>query len=271
MKRRSLGQHYLVDPKVIRRIVELAEIRPTDRVLEIGTGKGALTRELAGLGAGFDGYEVDRRNYEETLAAVREKEVNINLGDAFEQRPSFDVLVSSLPYSESARFIGWLGAADFERAIVVLQEDFVRKITARPGARDYRGISALAQIAFDIRVQEKVNRKSFSPQPRVNSVIVLLTPKALVSEAEAANVMRLFSLRRRQVDSALTELGMEGAGDHGQRRVYSLTPEQVHELCCSPGQPRGLYHPSIKDACVTSRSLSHTGSTEGSSQRRPSR
>ena len=237
MKRRSLGQHYLVDPEVISRVVELAEIRPSDRVLEIGTGKGALTRELAGLGAGFEGYEVDKRNYEETLAAVRENEASVYLGDAFEQRRSFDVLVSSLPYSESARFIGWLCGADFERAVVVLQEDFVRKITARPGARDYRGISALAQIAFDIRMKEKVNRRSFSPQPRVNSVIVSFSPKLLVSEAEAANVMRLFSLRRRQVDSALTELGMEGAGGYGRRRVYSLTPEEVHELCGAPGPP----------------------------------
>jgi 16S rRNA (adenine1518-N6/adenine1519-N6)-dimethyltransferase len=237
MKRRSLGQHYLVDPEVIRRIVELARIRPSDRVLEIGTGKGALTRELAGLGAGFEAYEVDRRNYEETLAAVREKEADINLGDAFKQRPSFDVLVSSLPYSESARFIEWLCEGDFERAIVVLQEDFVRKLTAHPGARDYRGISALSQIAFDIKVQEKVNRKSFSPQPNVNSVVVSFTPKLRVSGTEAATVTRLFSLRRRQVDSALTELGMRGAGGHGRRRVYSLTPEEVHELCGGPGPP----------------------------------
>jgi 16S rRNA (adenine1518-N6/adenine1519-N6)-dimethyltransferase len=231
MKRRALGQHYLVDPGVVHRIVELAQIRPSDRVMEIGTGRGALTRELAGLGANFEGYEVDRQNYDETLAAVRGREAHIRLGDAFKQRPSFDVLVSSLPYSESATFVEWLCGAEFDRAIVVLQEDFVRKIMAYPGARGYRGVSALAQIAFDIKILEKVKRKSFAPQPKVNSVIVSFTPKLLVSEVEAANVMRLFSLRRRQVDSALAELGMEGAGGHGRRRVYSLGPEEVHELC----------------------------------------
>ncbi len=237
MKRRSLGQHYLVDGEVISRIVELAQIRPSDRVLEIGTGKGALTRELAGLGAKFEGYEVDRRNYDETKASARLSDGQIRLGDAFKQRPSFDVLVSSLPYSESTRFIEWLCGADFGRAIVVLQEDFVRKITAHPGARDYRGISALAQMAFDIKMLERVSRKSFSPQPRVNSVIVSFTPKLPVSDEEVAEIMRLFSLRRRQVDSALSELGMEGAGGHGRRRVYSLTPEEVHELCRVPGPP----------------------------------
>jgi 16S rRNA (adenine1518-N6/adenine1519-N6)-dimethyltransferase len=231
MKRRSLGQHYLIDPGVVRRIVELAQIGPSDRVLEIGTGKGALTRELAGLGARFEGYEVDRGNYEETLAAVRGRDAKISLGDAFSKRPIFDVLVSSLPYSESARFVEWLCGANFERGIVVLQEDFAKKIMARPGARDYRGISALAQIAFSIKMLEGVSRKSFAPQPRVNSVLVSFAPRLTVSEAEAANVMRLFSLRRRQVDSALSELGMQGAGGHGRRRVYSLTPEEVHELC----------------------------------------
>jgi 16S rRNA (adenine1518-N6/adenine1519-N6)-dimethyltransferase len=231
MKRRSLGQHYLVDREVICRIVELAQIKPSDRVLEIGTGKGALTRELAGLGAKFEGYEVDRRNYDETTTAVMGREAHIHLGDAFKQRPNFDVLVSSLPYSESATFVEWLCGTEFDRAIVVLQEDFVRKIIARPGSRDFRGISALAQIAFDIKVLEKVKRKSFAPQPRVNSVIVSFAPKLLVSEGETANVMRLFSLRRRQVDSALAELGMRGAGSHGRRRVYSLRPDEVHELC----------------------------------------
>jgi 16S rRNA A1518/A1519 N6-dimethyltransferase RsmA/KsgA/DIM1 with predicted DNA glycosylase/AP lyase activity len=235
MKRRSLGQHYLVDPVAVRRIVELAQIRPTDRVLEIGTGRGALTKELAGLGTRFEAYEVDRHNYDATLAVVGGRRAQIHLGDAFKQRPNFDVLVSSLPYSKSAAFVEWLCGADFDRAIVVLQEDFVSKITTRPGARDYRGISALAQIAFDIEVLDRVSRKSFDPQPRVNSVIVSFRPNLLVSQAEATNVMRLFSLRRRQVDSALTELGMEGTKNHGRRRVYSLGPDEVHELCRASG------------------------------------
>jgi 16S rRNA (adenine1518-N6/adenine1519-N6)-dimethyltransferase len=237
MKRRRLGQHYLVDPGVVGRIVELAQIKVHERVLEIGTGRGALTTELVRLGAPFEGYEVDRQNYAETFGAVRGKGARIHLGDAFKQKPSFDVLVSSLPYSESARFIEWLCGANFVRAIVVLQEDFVRKITARPGTRDYRGISALAQVAFHIKALERVNRKSFIPQPRINSVIVSFAPKLRVSQAEAAKVMRLFSLRRRQVDSALSELGMEGAGGHGRRRVYSLSPEEVHGLCREPRPP----------------------------------
>ncbi len=235
MKRRSLGQHYLTDEDVVRRIVELAKIRPTERVLEIGTGKGALTRELAGKGSSLVGYEVDPDNFEDTREAVRGTGAEVRLGDAFESRPDFDVLVSSLPYSESANFVEWLSGMKFDRAVVVLQDDFVRKLLAPPGDRDYRGVSALAQIAFDSKVLDRMGRASFSPRPRVNSVVVAFTPRRTLPPAEVANVVRLFSLRRRQVGSVLAKLGMRGKRGYGTRRVYELRPEEVHELCRPPG------------------------------------
>lgn len=231
MKRRRLGQHYLTDSLVVNRMLSLAEIRSSDHVIEIGTGRGVLTRELANLGASLEGYEIDRKNFEATMDAVRGTGADIHLADAFGERPKFDVVVSSLPYSESSSFVRWLCGMSFRRAVVLLQEDFVRKLTAPPGARDYRGISALAQLAFDIRVAARVGRESFSPQPRVGSVLALFLPKLQVSDSEASNIMRLFSLRRRRIDSALAELGMKEGSDHGQRRVNSLTPQEVHEIC----------------------------------------
>ncbi|HUK80634.1 MAG TPA: rRNA adenine N-6-methyltransferase family protein [Nitrososphaerales archaeon] len=236
MKRRRLGQHYLVDPEVVRRIVGFAQIAPMERVLEIGTGRGALTREAAGLGSSFVGYELDPRNHEETSKAVRGTRARIYLADAFKQSPAFDVLVSSLPYSESVRFIEWLAGIEFKRAIVVLQVDFVRKVLAPPGDREYRGVSALSQIAFDVRVLEHLERKAFSPQPRVDSVVVSIVPRRVLPRAEISNVMRLFSLRRRQTRSALGNLGIESKKDYGLRRVYELGPDEVHELC-DPSAP----------------------------------
>lgn len=231
MKRRRLGQHYLADEDAIQRVVELAAIKPSERVLEIGTGKGALTKELAGRGSALVGYEVDSENFDDTKEAVRGTGVVVRLGSAFDARPEFDVLVSSLPYSESATFVQWLSGMTFDRAVVVLQDDFVRKLLAPPGDREYRGISALAQIAFGIKAVDRIERASFSPQPRVNSVVVSIVSKRRLPECEVANVVRLFSLRRRQVRSALAKLGMGHTGAYGQRRVYELTPEEVHELC----------------------------------------
>lgn len=212
-------------------MISLAEIRPSDRVLEIGTGKGVLTRDLAGQGAGFEGYEVDRENFAETSEAIRGTRARVYLGDAFRHRPRFDVLVSSMPYSESATFVKWLCGADFRRAVVLLQEDFVKKLLAPPGDRDYRGISAMAQLSFHIRVAGRVGRGSFSPQPRVSSVVAVISPKQKVPKSEASNIMLLFSLRRKRVEAALAELGMRWKAGQGLRRVNSLTPEEVHEIC----------------------------------------
>ena len=114
----------------------------------------------------------------------------------------------------------------FGRAVVVLQEDFVRKIMARPGDRDYRGISALAQIAFDVKILGRIERKSFSPPPRVNSMIVSFMPRRRVSRTEITNIVRLFTLRRRQVESVLAELGIQRKTGYGRRRVYELRPDR---------------------------------------------
>ncbi len=231
MKRRRLGQHYLVDGEAINRLVSLAEIISSERVLEVGTGKGAVTRELVGKGASFEGYEIDGQNYEETLEAIRGVRAQIHNSDAFERSPKFDVLVSSLPYSESSRFIRWLSRLKFVRAVVVLQDDFVRKIMAPPGARDYRAVSAVAQIAFEAKVLDRIPRSSFSPPPRVDSMIVSFAPRRTMSEFEIGMVTKLFTLRKRQVGAALVELGLKTEKDYGRRRVYSLGADEVLELC----------------------------------------
>lgn len=235
MKRQRLGQHYLIDEDAVRKVARYAEIRSSDRVVEIGTGRGSLTRRLMGLGASFTGYEVDEANYRATLEAVRGGKARIVLADAFSQRPKFDVLVTSLPYSQSATFVRWLSTRRFSRAVAIMQKDFVEKIAAPPGDRSYRGISAVAQIAFVVKVLERVDRDSFDPPPRVDSAMVSLTPRRTISRGEVDRVVRLFSLRRRRIDSALKELGFGWKGDHGRRRVVSLTPDQVHQIC----RPRG--------------------------------
>jgi 16S rRNA (adenine1518-N6/adenine1519-N6)-dimethyltransferase len=235
MRRRSLGQHYLVDTRVVKQIVGFAAIQPSERVLEIGTGKGILTKELVGLGASFLGYEVDEGNYRATKEVLRGTKAKVVCTDAFIHDPEFDVLVTSLPYSKSESFIRWLGVRDFSRAVAVLQKDFVEKILAPPGSRTYRGISALAQIAFEIRILSKVARSAFKPPPKVDSLVVSFAPRRKVPKEEVTNVIRLFSLRRREVDSALAELGIERRRTYGRMRVFSLAPEEVDRICRPSG------------------------------------
>lgn len=228
-QRHSLGQHYLVDQGVVRRIVGLAGIRPEERVLEIGTGRGALTRELCRAALRVEGYEVDEENFRATRDAVGGTRLRLHHGDAFRARPRFDVLVSSLPYSRSSSFIQWMSGMTYDRALVVLQDDFVEKILSPPGSRDYRAVSAVAQASAEVTMLERVRRSAFDPQPSVDSVIVSMKPRKRLSESQVAGIKRLFALRRKTVGAALGR-GAGKAGVDPERRIYSLTPEEILKL-----------------------------------------
>jgi 16S rRNA (adenine1518-N6/adenine1519-N6)-dimethyltransferase len=236
MKRRALGQHYLTDEGLIDRMISVAAPGRDESVVEIGTGRGALTEKLVRMCPRFAGYEVDPDNYDATVRRLGGDGSKVHLRDAFQETPRFDVLVSSLPYSRSLDFIEWISRAEYSRAVVLLQEDFVRKVLAPPGARDYRGVSALAQISSKIDTLERVQRTAFDPQPRVSSVMVRIQPRMRLAEEEVGRIRRLFSLRRKMVSPALMSLGMKARGEYGRRRVYSLTPAEVHEVCAPSAQ-----------------------------------
>lgn len=230
MRRRSLGQHYLVDDTIVERLASLARIRGGERVLEIGTGRGALTKELCRVSSQFDGYEVDEENYHETLDVVVDSGARIHLADVFEERPKFDVLVSSLPYSRSASFVEWISQLRYDRAVVLLQQDFVDKVLSPPGSRDYRAISVIAQASSEISVLDRVPRSAFYPEPKVNSVIVWMKPRKTLSAIQVAGIKRLFALRRREVAAAAAKVGGRRSEGWGHRRVYSLSPDEALAL-----------------------------------------
>lgn len=232
MKRQKLGLHYLVDPKAIQRILSTAEIKNTEVVLEIGTGKGALTEKLKVVCKRLEGYEVDPLNYQQTRRLGDTKNVNLHMADVFRARPIFDVLVSSLPYSRSAKFVEWLSQMEYDRAVVVLQEDFVQKITSPPGDRNYRAISAIAQISSAIRLGDRIGREAFSPRPRVDSRIVTLFPRTRLQKPQLVLIKQLFALRRRTLSSVLARAGIEPeiARADPKKRVYHLSPAEVYQL-----------------------------------------
>lgn len=223
-----------MDPSVVASMIRLAGIRQDERVLEIGTGRGALTRELAGLTARLEGYEIDRGSYE-ALKAELEGSLVLHNEDAFEATPAFEVLLSSLPYSESSHFVEWLSGRKYDRAVVLLQRDFAMKITALPGSPAYRAISVIAQASARVEIVSHVSRLSFDPPPRVNSSLVTMRWKRTLGAEQTAMIKRIFSQKRRTVRAALKSLGLEAppsapdpaAGYPLQCRVSSLRPDSV--------------------------------------------
>ena len=216
-------------------MVELAALRPGERVLEIGTGRGALTKELVRLTDHFEGYEIDKESYEWLRRELGGAPPVLHNEDAFESSPRFDVLLSSLPYSESSNFVEWLSRRRYDRAVVLLQRDFAMKITATPGSSSYRAVSVISQASAQSEVVSDVGRLSFDPPPRVESCIVAMKWKRTLNADQIDMIKRIFSQKRRTVRAALKSLGLVAppsaqavVGDERLMcRVNSLGPDSV--------------------------------------------
>jgi 16S rRNA (adenine1518-N6/adenine1519-N6)-dimethyltransferase len=215
-------------------MIGLAAVQPNERVLEIGTGRGALTRKLVGLTKNLEGYEIDKESYE-GLKRELGGSLALHNGDAFKSSPEFDVLLSSLPYSESSHFVEWLSRRRYDRAVVLLQRDFATKITAPPGSPSYRAVSVISQSSASVEIVADVGRSSFDPPPRVNSCLVTMKWRRSLSPEQTAMIKRIFSQKRRTVKAALKSLGLAPppsapAAEQNvllQCRVNALRPESV--------------------------------------------
>lgn len=230
MKRKALGQHYLIDQSIVKKIVDVASIENNESLLEIGCGKGAITKEILSRGFELVGYEIDRNNYNYLLRELLSKNFKLFLGDAFQHDLKFDVLISSIPYSQSSRFVEWLCTKKYKRAVIVLQSDFVDKLTAEPGSKLYRAISVISQICCMIRSEFEIPRDAFFPKPRVGSRVVTLFYRRKLSREEMIFIKRLFSYRKKKVSTALRSLGCAMRHDFADRRVFSLNPEEVFDI-----------------------------------------
>ncbi|AIF83168.1 dimethyladenosine transferase (rRNA methylation) [Candidatus Nitrososphaera evergladensis SR1] len=228
-KTQALGQHFLADLRVLAKILDASAIGRHETVCEAGTGNGILTKELCRRAKSVVSYEVDRALYavaKTTLAFSNLELVNADLFKRDEQ--SFDVFVSNLPYSKSRDAFEWLATREFDRAIVMVQKEFVEKLLAKPGDPNYRAISAIASYCFDIEKLFDVEKECFNPPPLVESTVIRATLKHSMTRETVKNVNRLFSQRNKRASTVAAKLGIRM--DFGDKRVDQLVPAQIVAL-----------------------------------------
>jgi len=179
--KKSLGQNFLVDEDVAARIVDAAHVGPEDTVVEIGPGRGAMTRDLAKRAGRFIAIELDERLYDslkENLSDLPGAEVV--LADAlkypYEDLPGRVKVVANLPYYISTPIITRLIEARAKVALMVLmlQKEVAERITAPPGGKEYGYLSVMVQLYADADVLFKVPPDAFRPVPKVDSAVVSL-------------------------------------------------------------------------------------------------
>lgn len=223
---KALGQHTLVNRRVLAKIVDAVRIGRDETVLEAGTGQGILTAELCRVAKSVVSYEVDKKLHQQARAQLQFQNLELVNADLFKSKNlRFDVFASNLPYSRSRDAIEWLAAQKFGRAIVMVQEEFADKLVAKPGDKNYRAISALAAHCFEIEKLFKVGRESFEPQPKVESAVIRIIPVNAVAKETIKSLNLLFSKRNKKASTVAAKAGIKT--DFGNKRIDQLAPSDL--------------------------------------------
>lgn len=248
--RKRFGQHFLHDPTVLENIVAELGPRATDRVVEIGPGRGALTRLLLDAGSGaLDAIEIDR-----DLAALLRSDFadyprfTLHETDALDfdftalaaERGGKLRIVGNLPYNISTPLLFHLldHAGAIEDLHIMLQKEVIARMAAQPDEGDYGRLTIMLAPRVTVERLFDVGPGAFRPPPRVWSAVARLTvrqePAFAVSPHFGAVVAAAFSHRRKTLRNALRSLvtleQIERCGVDPGVRPETLPPEAFNEL-----------------------------------------
>lgn len=247
--RKSLGQNFLLDLNLTRKIARSAMPWTDATVVEIGPGPGGLTRALLLEGAPkVIAVERDDRCIAalQDVIAAADGRLTVQAGDALETDfatlapPPWQV-VANLPYNiATPLLLGWLAQAqNFTRITVLVQKEVAERLAAKPGGKTYGRLAVAAQWRAEVRLLFDIGPQAFVPAPKVTSTIVELTPRPKpLAEAEWSKLERVtaaaFNQRRKMLRAALKSLWpdadakLEQAGIDPTRRAETLS---IEEFC----------------------------------------
>ncbi len=248
--RKSLGQHFLLDEALCRRIAALAGDLAGRHVLEVGPGPGGLTRALlATAAASVTAVELDRRAVAALaeLAAAHPGRLAVVEGDARHLDPATALpaprrIIANLPYNVATPLlVRWLRqAAAIEGMTLMFQQEVAERIAAPPDTDAYGRLSVLAQWRCRVALLLRLPPGAFSPPPKVWSAVVGLAPReedpgpALFAAMERLTAAA-FGQRRKMLRGALRPLGqaealLAAAGIAGERRAETLTVAEFDRM-----------------------------------------
>ncbi|MBC7218673.1 MAG: ribosomal RNA small subunit methyltransferase A [Hadesarchaea archaeon] len=251
-----LGQNQVVDPIILKKMVDYAELTAKDVVLEIGAGVGNLTIMLADLAGVVVAIEKDKKLTKILRERLKDRtNVKIIQGNVLNiELPKFNKIVSNLPFSISSKIIFKLLGLNFDLAVLMFQKEFAERLVAAPGTENYGRLTVNTYYRANVEMLDEVPPSAFFPQPKVSSAIVKLIPRLppfeVRDERVFSRVVRaLFQHRRQRVRNALlhsfSEIFPERKITKGEirsflegilpkkyleTRVMELTPENFGEI-----------------------------------------
>ena len=244
--KKSLGQNFLVDDNISRKIVGALSVSGEDHVIEIGPGRGALTRLLASGGARITAIEKDAY-----LAGALKEElsshqnVEIVTGDFLEYPfppgvPRLNV-IGNIPYNLTSRIVSRL-VDERERinsAVLMIQDEVAERLAAPPGTKEYGAISIRLQLVADIERLFLVTPGCFRPRPKVDSRVIRISFRQRMSLNDEDGFVRFikgaFGMRRKMFRHFVSHnYGKESVDLLEERfrtgRVETFAPSDIYSL-----------------------------------------
>ena len=241
--KKSLGQHFLRDDNICRKIVASLLEHPFHQLLEVGPGGGALTRFLIGLeGIDFKAVELDAEKREFLLKNYDLLQGKIILGSILEIEKPFSgrfTVVGNFPYNISSqilfRILEWKD--EVECMVGMFQKEVAMRINAGAGNKIYGVLSVLVQAFWKVEYLFEVNEQSFIPPPKVKSAVIRLLPRAgkmsMRSEKDFFLLVKTaFNQRRKTLRNAVKNLFEPDilSGEIFTKRAEELTVQDFAEL-----------------------------------------
>ncbi|MDD5431955.1 MAG: 16S rRNA (adenine(1518)-N(6)/adenine(1519)-N(6))-dimethyltransferase RsmA [Candidatus Omnitrophica bacterium] len=218
--KKRLGQNFLIDKNIRNKIIYALGLKPSDIVLEIGPGKGELTRIIAGFVNHVYAVEIDtvlsnllNENLSDlkSISIINKDILKLNIEEIFAKHKQKIKVFGNIPYYISSPIIEKLiDSRDFiSEAFLTVQKEFAERIIASPGTKDYGSFSCFVQYFTEPKIMFKISRNCFFPVPKVDSSLVLLKtrqvpPVHLNEEGRFFKIIRAaFNKRRKTLRNSL--------------------------------------------------------------------
>ena len=213
--RKGLSQNFLIDANIVRNIVQAADLKKGDHVLEIGPGPGALTQEMLAHGAHVIAIEKDAK-FARALSQLQiDHRLQVIEGDFLEfslkELEAYAPLkvVANLPYHISSPILVRLCqfGSYFSSALLMVQKEFANRMLAKPGTKEISSFTIFLNNYCEAKIALKVSRRCFYPVPNVDSCVVELqfhAPRFENSETDLALVRKAYQQRRKMLRSTLS-------------------------------------------------------------------
>jgi 16S rRNA (adenine1518-N6/adenine1519-N6)-dimethyltransferase len=215
--KKSLGQHFLKDENICKKIVTSIQQYPHDKLLEIGPGGGALTKYLLAIpGIDFKAVELDTEKVDYlliTYPALKGKLIHQSFLEMDTPFAGKFAVAGNFPYNISSqilfKILEW--KKDIEQVVGMFQKEVAQRVAAKEGNKTYGITSVLVQAFFKVEYLFDVHEKCFNPPPKVKSAVIRLIPLKNPMEMKDENsyfrlVKAAFNQRRKTLRNAVKEL-----------------------------------------------------------------